>query len=516
MKRPNHVLRSARDEQRLRSHFHLAGCEISGRRCEGIACLVARHALGEFEQEPADVDRRPTESGRLYCLGNCFAGPSVGGDASRPPMVIDAPVGVVLPRLVSGGARTLARSLETDGYASARAWLRRPSADLLAEVEHSGLRGRGGAGFPTATKWHSVAGQAATKKHVVVNADEGDPGAYLDRFLMEDDPHNVIEGALLAAYAVGAHEGTLYVRKEYPDSQRILRGAIDEARQAGWLGQDVDGSGFAFELEVVSGEGSYVCGEETALLNALEGEVPMVRARPPYPAEHGLFGRPTLVNNVETLAAVPWILRHGGEAYRRLGFSRSRGTKVVSLNSLFRRPGLYEVEFGIPVRRIVEELGGGLKVGEIRGVVIGGPLAGLLTPEEFDTPFGFEELQAVGASVGHGGIVAFGHETPIVDLVRHVFEFAADESCGKCTPCRLGSRAVERLLRRAPSTAVSPDGNGQGSRLMRQDDAEFVQRVVSALGATSLCGLGTGLAEFARSALRHFPKEMADAFDPSE
>lgn len=430
--------------ERHASYYHLAGADITTRPCGGLACFVALNAAN---RHGPPVEPTANHTPPLYCLGNCFAAPSMGIDAFRPAMVIDASTGVLLPRLVAGGARTLACYRQTEGYAAAAHWLRRPPEDILAEVEQSGLRGRGGAGFSTAAKWRAVAGQAAARKHVVVNADEGDPGAYLDRFLLEDDPHNVIEGALLAAYATGAHEGTIYVRREYPAARKALRLAREEARCQGWLGADVGGTGFAFDLEIVSGEGSYVCGEETALLNSLEGEAPMVRARPPYPTERGLFGRPTLVNNVETIANIPWILRHGGAKYHRLGFSNSRGTKIVSLNSLFRRPGLYEVEFGVPVRRIVEELGGGLVSGPLRGLLIGGPLAGLLRPDQLDTPFGFEELQTLGASVGHGGIVGFGDETPIRELVRHVFEFAAEESCGKCTPCRLGSRAVERILR---------------------------------------------------------------------
>jgi NADH:ubiquinone oxidoreductase subunit F (NADH-binding) len=291
------------------------------------------------------------------------------------------------------------------------------------------------------------------------------------------------------------------VRKEYPDAQRVLTSAIEEACQAGFLGPSVAGSGIAFELEVFSGQGSYISGEETALLNSIEGRPPLVRSRPPYPAERGLWGKPTLVNNIETLANIPWILRHGGDAFRALGFSRSRGTKVVSLNSLFQRPGLYEVEFGVPVRHLVENLGGGLRSGAISGLIIGGPLSGILPPFLFDTPFGFEELQVVGAGIGHGGVVAFDEKTSLLELLHHVFEFAAHESCGECTPCRIGSRALQEVLRNALLQATAS----------REAEA-FVREVVAALHATSLCGLGTGLAEFARSALKHYPQEVARAF----
>ncbi len=416
-------------------------------------------------------------------------------------MAIDAPNGIVLSRLVQGGARTLTEYTATEGYAALTDWLRRPPAEILDEIEKSSLRGRGGAGFPTAKKWRAVAAQNAQPKYVIANADEGDPGAYIDRFILEDDPHAVIEACILAGYAVGANKGTVYLRKEYPDALRILTAAIAEARDAGFLGANVAGTGFAFDLDVFSGQGSYVCGEETALLNSMEGVPPMVRPRPPYPTEHGLFGQPTLVNNVETLANIPWILRQGGAAYHALGFSRSRGTKVVSLNSLFHRPGLYEVEFGVPVRHIVEELGGGLRTGTIQGVIIGGPLAGVLPPSLFDTPLGFDELQQVGASVGHGGVIAFDERTSLPELMQHVFAFAAEESCGKCTPCRIGSRTVEEVFQRALNA-------GPASR----DDQAFVADIVSALHATSLCGLGTGLADFALSALKHYPKEVAHAF----
>jgi NADH:ubiquinone oxidoreductase subunit F (NADH-binding) len=284
----------------------------------------------------------------------------------------------------------------------------------------------------------------------------------------------------LAAHAVGAERGWIYLRHEYPAARVSLERAITEAREAGVL---------ALDIAVCVGHGSYVCGEESALLRSIEGRRPEVMARPPYPTERGLFGQPTITNNVETLASVPWIVAHGGEAYRALGFSRSRGTKIVSLNSLFVRPGLYEVEFGLPLRRIVEEIGGGLRGGALKGVIVGGPLAGIVPPRLLDTPFAFEELAAIGAGVGHGGIIAFDEHTSIAALLRHVVAFGAYESCGKCTPCRVGARRLERLLaERAP-------------------DAEAAQ-IIAALRTASLCGHGTGLGEFAASALAHFGEEL--------
>jgi formate dehydrogenase iron-sulfur subunit len=407
--------------------------------------------------------------------------------------------GVVLGRLTSGDVRSLHAYTAQDGYRVLEKALRKPRSEIIKTIEISGLRGRGGAGFPTGRKWRAVAQQPADEKFVIANADEGDPGAYIDRFLLEDDPHTLLEGMLLAAYAVNARKGRIYLRNEYPRAEAILRNAIAEAHSAGLLGERVLGRDFEFDVELDVGRGSYVCGEETALIRSIEGRRPHVVARPPYPTEHGLFGKPTLLNNVETLASVPWIVARGGEAYRALGFSQSRGTKVLSLNSLFVRPGCYEIEFGMPVRRILEELGGGVRDGAIKGVIIGGPLAGVIPPHLFDTPFGFEELHAIGASVGHGGIVAFDEHTSIPELMHHVFSFGAYESCGECTPCRIGSRRIEEIFRRIVD-----------SKTASIKDFPELQQIVAALKMTSLCGHGGGLGEFADSVLRYY----RDALEP--
>jgi NADH:ubiquinone oxidoreductase subunit F (NADH-binding) len=402
------------------------------------------------------------------------------------------------PTLIQGGARTLAAYQRHGGYRAFEAAQRQRPDAVISEIETSELRGRGGAGFPVGRKWRSAASQPASEKFIIANADEGDAGAYIDRFLLEDDPHAVIEGMLIAAHAVGATKGWIYLRSEYPAARPILERAVTEARSAGLLGKDVLGKGRSFDIEIHVGWGSYVCGEETALIRSLEGKRPEVVARPPYATEQGLFGRPTVMNNVETLVNVPWILQHGGAHYRGLGFSKSRGTKVVSLNSLFLRPGLYEVEFGVSVRHIVEELGGGLRDGaKLKGVILGGPLAGIIPPHLLDTPFGFEELRAISASVGHGGVIAFDDHTSIAALLHHVFAFAADESCGKCTPCRLGSRRVERVLADILENGATDYW-----------DEKDCEKIVEALKWTSLCGLGVGLAEFAESALRHYGKEL--------
>jgi NADH:ubiquinone oxidoreductase subunit F (NADH-binding) len=492
--RPRTSLQTNRPD--IESFYHLSGCDLTGKACQGTACFVARHL------NPQRWKQAITQQPRVYCLGQCFVAPSIyndrNGDA-RPRVEVHSREAVLLGRLARGEVRDFKAYTAQGGYRALDQALTRPREEIIEAIEISGLRGRGGAGFPTGRKWRAVAQQRSHEKFVVANADEGDPGAYIDRFLIEDDPHGLIEGMLLAAYAIGARKGWIYLRNEYPRAAEILRNAITEARSAGFLGEHVLGRDFVFDVDLVVGQGSYVCGEETAMIRSIEGRRPEVMARPPYPTEHGLFGKPTLINNIETLASVPWIVGHGGAAYRALGFSQSRGTKVVSLNSLFVRAGLYEIEFGVTVRHIVEELGGGLRDGAIKGVIIGGPLAGIIPPHLLDTPFGFEELHGIGASVGHGGIVAFDEHTSIPELMQHVFSFGAYESCGECTPCRIGSRRIEEIFGHIVNSGTASTANFVES-----------QQIVSALKMTSLCGHGGGLGEFAESVLRYY----RDALEP--
>ena len=479
----------------VESFYHLSAADIPASACQGLACFVARHLA------PSAWPDSPRSEPRVYCLGKCYAAPARGSDNARPACAVDAPQPIVLARLVQGGARSIDDYRRLGGYRALTLALRGPPDRIIHAVEESGLRGRGGAGFPTGRKWRLTSRQAALPKYVVANADEGDPGAYVDRFLLEDDPHAVLEGMMIAGYAVGASRGWIYLRCEYPDARPALERALVECRSAGILGGRVLGSEFAFDITLHVGHGSYVCGEETALLESIEGRRPFPRVRPPYPTERGLYQQPTLVNNVETLANIPWIIAEGPDAYRKLGIPGSRGTKVVSLNSLFNRPGLYEVEFGIPVRRIVEDLGGGLKSGMLKGVMIGGPMAGVIPPHLLDTPFGFEELRGISAAVGHGGVVAFDEQTSIPELVHHVFAFAARESCGKCAPCRLGCPRVEEMFDRIAHHGTAPAA----------EHHEF-RDIVSALRQMSLCGLGGGAAEFADSVIRHYGPELAACY----
>lgn len=473
------------DRPHVESFYHLRNFDAEHDGCQGLACFVARHLNPECWQ------RACSQRNWINCLGECYASPACGTLAPPPRIQIACAEGIILPRLAAGLNGSLQEYKSTGGYAAIAKALRTSPAEIIREVDISQLRGRGGAGFPTGRKWQFIAAEQADRKFIVANADEGDPGAYIDRFLLERDPHAIIEAMLIAGYAVGSNQGYIYLRKEYPAAKRALQVALQEARSASLLGRNVLGSEFSFDIELVIGQGSYVCGEETSLLNSLEERRPEVRVRPPYPTQRGLFNKPTLVNNVETLANIPWIILNGGEAYRRHGFSHSRGTKLVSLNSLFREPGLYEVEFGIPVRQIVEDIGGGLRSGPLHGLIIGGPLAGIIPPHLLDTPFGFEELGAIGACVGHGGVVAFDERTSIAELSREVFRFGAFESCGKCTPCRLGTRRIADLL-------SGPEA---------WDSHEF-EELVAALRDTSLCAMGTGLADFAASVLLYYREEL--------
>ncbi|WP_245953437.1 NADH-ubiquinone oxidoreductase-F iron-sulfur binding region domain-containing protein [Arthrobacter silvisoli] len=357
---------------------------------------------------------------------------------------------------------------------------------VLGQVEAAGLKGRGGAGFPVALKWRSALDHKGPRV-VVANGDEGDPGSFVDRLLMEEDPHRVLEGLALACFAVGAGKGVVFVRSEYPRAVARMREAVREAEVAGHLGEGVHGSGFTLEVGVAEGAGSYVSGEETALLNGLEGLRGAVRARPPYPTEAGLAGRPTVVNNVETLAALPWIIRHGGAAYARMGVAGESGTIVVCLSERFARPGAYEVETGTMVRRVVEDLGGGLRTGsELRSLQLGGPLGGFLSPEDLDVALTDSALAGHGAALGHAGIVAFDQSVSGGQVLGNLWEFADSESCGQCSPCRVGSRRG-RVLAALPGT--------QETRASRT-------QVLDTMAVGSLCAFGRRVPAAVRSLAR--------------
>ncbi len=381
----------------------------------------------------------------------------------------------------------------------ARAFALGPAA-TVEEVVASGLRGRGGAGFPTGIKWRTAAGAKAARKYVVCNADEGDSGTFADRMIMEGDPFVLIEGMLIAGYAVGASKGYLYTRSEYPHAIAAMAAAILAARRAGFLGENIQGSGFAFDLEVRVGAGAYVCGEETALLDSLEGKRGMVRAKPPLPALQGLFGQPTVINNVISLASVPVILAEGAKAYQDLGHGRSRGTMPVQLAGNIRYPGLFEAAFGVTLGELVEEIGGGTASWRpARAVQVGGPLGAYFPRALFDTPFDYEAFAARDGLIGHGGVVVFDDSVDMAVQARFAMEFCAIESCGKCTPCRLGStRGVEVM-----------------DRIREGRDVEKNLALITDLCETmkfgSLCALGGFTPYPVMSALTHFRADFTRA-----
>ncbi|SFC72765.1 formate dehydrogenase iron-sulfur subunit [Bosea sp. CRIB-10] len=380
-----------------------------------------------------------------------------------------------------------------DGLKGLEKALSLTGAEIVEEVRESGLRGRGGAGFPTGIKWKTVHDAKADQKYIVCNADEGDSGTFADRMLMEGDPFLLIEGMTIAAIAVGATKGYIYLRSEYPHAHTALRRAILKARNAGLLGASVLGSGKAFELEVRLGAGAYICGEETSLLESLEGKRAIVRAKPPIPALQGLFGKPTIVNNVLSFAAVPWILTHGAKAYADYGMGRSRGTLPVQLGGNIKRGGLIELAFGISLREIIEDLGGGTLSGRpIRAVQVGGPLGAYLTAGQLDTPMDYEALAGIKAMLGHGGIVVFDDNVDMAKQARFAFEFCAKESCGKCTPCRIGAtRGVELVDKIIAGTE-------------RPKNLAVLRDLNKLMTDASLCAMGGLTPMPVMSALNHF------------
>jgi formate dehydrogenase iron-sulfur subunit len=364
---------------------------------------------------------------------------------------------------------------------------------LLELVEAATVRGRGGAGFPAGTKWRFTRAAKGDEKFIVANGDEGDPGSYIDKYLMERNPNLVLEGVALAGFAVGADHGFILTRSEYPLSKPILDAAVRQAHADGLLGEDILGSGFAFDITVVEGAGSYVVGEETALLACLQGLRGTVSARPPFPAERGAFGMPTVVNNTETLANIPFVAAHGADAYAALSpDSESNGSKLVCFNERFARPTVFEVPFGMTMRELCEGVAGGLRDGrEIKALQIGGPLGGILPAAKLDTVFDFDALAAEGCMVGHGSICAFDDHTDIRALAVHLLRFGAHESCGKCFPCRIGLRRAHDMF--------AADG---------PVDRQRFEQLLETLELGSLCAHGSGMPAPMRSLLAHFPDEL--------
>jgi len=387
--------------------------------------------------------------------------------------------------------------IRRDGYqGTARALLEMTPDAIIAEVKTSGLRGRGGAGFPTGLKWEFASKSPSEVKFVLCNADEGDPGAFMDRSILEADPHAVIEGMIIAAKAINAHQGYVYARTEYPLAIKRLQKAIDDAKAMGLMGENILGSGFDFDLEIYQGAGAFVCGEETALMRSIEGKRGMPRPRPPFPAHKGLWEKPTILNNVESFANVAQIILNGGEWYASVGTEKSKGTKVFAISGDVNNIGLVEVPMGATLRSIVYDVGGGIpKKKKFKGVQLGGPSGGCIPEQYLDTPVDYDEIAKVGAIMGSGGVIVMDEDTCMVDMARFFMDFIQDESCGKCTPCREGTRRFLQILEKIC------DGKGELA------DIDALEEMAVVIKETALCGLGQTAANPVLSTLRYFRDE---------
>ena len=488
------------------------------RVCDGPVCaLLGGCQIRQLlEQQWADDQRCAVQ--RSSCLGLCDRAPAAllndepcgplsvanaadildGFHGQQPSYATPLPGErrVAMQRIGRIDAESIDDALAAGAYQALADALQQAAGEVLREVERSGLQGRGGAGFPTGNKWRYVADADAAAKYVICNADESEPGAFKDRVLMEGDPHLLVEGMLLAGYATGARYGIIYVRGEYAESARLLQQAIRQAREAGWLGQSIQGSDFSFDIEIHRGAGAYICGEETALLESLEGRRGEPRVRPPFPTASGHLGCPTVINNVETLCAVPAICQQGADWYRSLGSKTRPGTKMFTVTGHVNRPGAFETPFGVTLRQIVEDFGGGMRADSRFKMALTGGAAGTIVPASLlDVPLEFGS-QAAGVALGSGVVMVMDHSVSVAQLLHWLLHFFEVESCGKCTPCRVGTRharmVVEEIL----------DGVGGSDQLAQ------LARLAKTLEATSLCGLGKSVAWPIDSALQHFGAEL--------
>ena len=478
--------------------------------CNGSACLLA----GTQDAVRAELSRyfQPDEIGEMCCLGRChengafhFNGQNYS--ARQPAEIADivagkASNGIDRYRVGALGTPILTAPFpEPEACKPALAGMLDSSPESLLEtIRKSGLRGRGGAGFPIAFKLDACRKAAGEPRFIVCNADEGDPGAFSDRYLMEERPYAVLLGMLIAGYAAGAERGVIYIRAEYPESIAVIQDAIAALTEAGLNGDRILGSDFNFHFKLIKAQGAYICGEETALLQSIEGKRPEVRVRPPYPAQEGLFGKPTVVNNVETLANLYFVLVNGAERFAAVGTQRSTGTKLLSLDSSFNNPGLYEVDMGTPLAKVVETLGGGFRI-PVKALHIGGPLGGLVPVGKVpDLTVDFESFAQHSFLLGHASVIGIPESYPMVKYLEHLFAFTAHESCGKCFPCRIGSVRGQEMLHQAQTGSYRING-------------ELFNDLVDTLAKGSLCALGGGIPLPVRNALAWFKDELAPYFE---
>ena len=507
---------------------------VVGQGSCGIA-TGAKKTAAEFEKQ-LKANNLDTELTITGCVGTCYLEPIVdvyedNGDLTRYVKVQPDKVEKIVEEHIKGGKpveeyaiteedkgfvanqqRVVLRNcgvinpenideyLAVDGYKSLEKVLTSMNPEqVIEEMKASGLRGRGGAGFPTWFKWNAAKASPGNEKYMVCNADEGDPGAFMDRSVLEGDPHSVLEGMAIAGYAMGAHQGVIYCRAEYPLAIKRLEIAMAQAREKGYLGKNLFGSGFDFDIYIKAGAGAFVCGEETALIASLEGERGMPRLKPPFPAAKGFWQKPTDINNVETLANVPWIIYNGGAAFSKFGTEKSPGTKVFALAGKIKKGGLVEVPMGMTINEIIYGIGGGIRNDkQFKAVQMGGPSGGCIPASLGETQVTYEDITKTGAIVGSGGMIVMDEDTCMVDMARYFLNFTRDESCGKCNYCRIGTKRLLEILTRITE--------GEG----RDGDIELLQELATKVMQGSLCGLGQTAPNPVLSTIRHFRNEYED------
>ena len=478
--------------------------------CNGSACLCA--GTQEAVQQELKNYFDEQEIGHMTCLGRCHENGAFHYDGKN----YSARSKDDFAAIFKGNTDSLNRdnynvqsigkqilTIPFEGMDQCNAYVEKlldhESEEVLSELITANLRGRGGAGFPIGLKLESCRSSESDIRFIICNADEGDPGAYSDRYILEKHPHKLLLGMLIAGYAAQANWGILYIRAEYPESIEIIDQAIEDYKTHGLVGTNIKNSGFSFNFKLIKAQGAYICGEETALINSIEGQRPEVRIRPPYPTQKGLFNKPTVVNNVETLAVLPYILEHRGEHHASIGSEKSKGTKLMCLDSFFNKPGLYEVEMGTPLSKVVYDLGGGFKK-PVKAMQIGGPLGGIVPVESIDDlTVDFESFHQHGFLLGHASVVCIPEDFPMVKYLEHLFDFAAYESCGKCFPCRLGTKRGQELL----TKAIVSD--------YRIDRTLFFD-LLDTLENGSLCAHGGGIPLPVRNAMQYFEEELKEYF----
>jgi len=472
--------------------------------CNGSACVCA----GKQETVTAELEKHYTsdEIGHMTCLGRCYEnaafnldGTNYSGEAYKDISNIKSINAI--KHNVKAGTEMLTAPYEgfDKHYQVLKDVLAKDAEQVLDEIKKSNIRGRGGAGFPMGFKWESCKNEKSDDKFIICNADEGDPGAYSDRYLLEERPHSVLLGMMIAGYCTEANWGILYIRAEYPEAVGIVQNAIDEIRNNNLLGENINGSNFNFDFKIIKAQGAYICGEETALINSIEGQRPEVRTRPPYPTQQGLFNKPTIVNNVETLAAAYHIIKNGGANYNSLGTAKSSGTKLVCLDSFFNNSGMYEVEMGTPLSTVISDFGGGFNT-KVKAMQIGGPLGGIVPISKInELSIDFESFANNGFLLGHASIVCIPEDFSMMKYIEHLFDFAAYESCGKCFPCRLGTKRGHEMSTKALN---------EGYKI----DLKLFNDLLNTLEQGSLCAHGGGIPLPVKNALQYFNNELAPYF----